>query len=430
MCQFTPVLDQSGAQVNSYAYDPITSYQIVPSPHAHSFYGSTTPTINQNTTELNLRQAGTWTSCAVLDDKSAYWQPVLYKYQAGQFVEQVPLSVNVYVTFVGDQPQPTCSSNQSGIGGTSTQCVNPFPAGATIVAGDGKCGTPSDPGNCAGGGTRQPVQKVYWTCTDSQEGKQTIPPDCSMGNPVPGLNHSDSNLAMHVNFPSCWDGSTTFAPGTQDMSAHFAYPTNQTCPVAYPYREPKFDMQITWPVKDGTCQHAEPPPPDPVANCITLSSGTGSQDANSVLSGHADFFDAWPVLDNPTNALSVLVHTCINADQLCGTPRSPTNITLPASAHVGDVITINGFSFCASRPDAQNPQNLNGNVDCTYGTATAVLFSGAAATSFTTINDTTISVTVPVGATTGPVSVKSPGHAEVPTLSFTGTSQGSIQILP
>jgi hypothetical protein len=129
-CRFTPVLDPNQVQVNSYAYDPIVSYQIVPSAHAHSFYGSTTPTINQNTTEANL-QAASGTMCAILDDKSAYWQPTLYRYQSGSYIEQVPLNVNVYVTFAGDQPQPTCSQagNQTGLGGTSTQCVNPFPIG-------------------------------------------------------------------------------------------------------------------------------------------------------------------------------------------------------------------------------------------------------------------------------------------------------------
>jgi hypothetical protein len=420
-CRFTPVLDPNQVQVNSYAYDPIVSYQIVPSAHAHSFYGSSTPTINQNTTESAL-QAATDTMCAILDDKSAYWQPTLYRYQLGSFIEQVPLNVNVYIGFPGDQPQPSCSqaSNQTGLGGTSTTCVNPFPIGTTMIAGDGKCGTAN--WTCSNG-TTQATQIVYWTCTDSTEGKDVVPPDCSTSNPN---NHADSNLDMHIKFPSCWDGLTTFAVGTQDMSAHFAYPVSQACPVGFPYPEPKLDMQVTWAVKDGTCAHIYPSPTTPQPNCITLSSGTGWQDANSVLSGHADFFDAWPTTGTNNNFLN-LIHTCLNADALCGTPKSPSQITFsPTSAHVGDTITITGMNFCASRPGSE----LEGTVDCSYGAATAVRFTGASSTSFTTVSDTSITATVPAGAVTGPISVRSPGHAEVLTLVFGGTSATPITILP
>jgi subtilisin-like proprotein convertase family protein len=99
------------------------------------------------------------------------------------------------------------------------------------------------------------------------------------------------------------------------------------------------------------------------------------------------------------------------------------SITLldPGSGKVGDVITINGA-------------NLSG--------ATSVKFNGVAATTFSVASAAQIVATVPAGATTGPVSVTTPGgtgnsstafvvkHARSVTLSLPGSSaEGTVTVL-
>jgi hypothetical protein len=62
-------------------------------------------------------------------------------------------------------------------------------------------------------------------------------------------------------------------------------------------------------------------------------------------------------------------------------------VFLPASGVVGTSVTITGTGFADS------------------SVATGVAFNGTAATSFTVMSDSQITATVPVGATTGPISV-------------------------
>jgi outer membrane protein assembly factor BamB len=73
----------------------------------------------------------------------------------------------------------------------------------------------------------------------------------------------------------------------------------------------------------------------------------------------------------------------------------------PTSGPVGTAVTINGSHFTG---------------------ATAVRFSGTATTSFTVVNDTQITTTVPAGATTGAVSVT--------TAAGTGSSSGVFTVIP
>jgi hypothetical protein len=81
---------------------------------------------------------------------------------------------------------------------------------------------------------------------------------------------------------------------------------------------------------------------------------------------------------------------------------------LPSAANVGSSITINGSGFV--------------NV-------TAVSFNGTSASGFTANSATSISVTVPVGATTGPVTVTAGSCSGVSALPFTVTTPGSSVVL-
>src|SRR5206468_1872 len=79
-------------------------------------------------------------------------------------------------------------------------------------------------------------------------------------------------------------------------------------------------------------------------------------------------------------------------------PPAITSFT-PMSGRVGTSVTINGTGFTG---------------------ATAVTFNGSTA-SFTLASDTTIQATVPVGATTGPISVTTPGGTTTSANNFTVT---------
>ena len=72
----------------------------------------------------------------------------------------------------------------------------------------------------------------------------------------------------------------------------------------------------------------------------------------------------------------------------------------PASADVGDLVTLTGTELAG---------------------AYAVRFSGTPATSFEVISDTKITASVPVGATSGPITVATPGG--------TGTSATSLNVI-
>ena len=93
-----------------------------------------------------------------------------------------------------------------------------------------------------------------------------------------------------------------------------------------------------------------------------------------------------------------------------GAGTTATNLTVPAtpaisgftpaSGNVGVSLTINGANFTG---------------------ATVVAFNGTAATTWSVLTDTTISATVPVGATTGKVSVTTPAGTATSTADFTVT---------
>ena len=76
----------------------------------------------------------------------------------------------------------------------------------------------------------------------------------------------------------------------------------------------------------------------------------------------------------------------------------------PASGPVGTVVTISGTGFIGG---------------------VAVSFNGVAASSFAFLSDTQVQATVPLGATTGPVSVVTPAGTAISPTNFSVTTGGS-----
>jgi uncharacterized repeat protein (TIGR03803 family) len=110
--------------------------------------------------------------------------------------------------------------------------------------------------------------------------------------------------------------------------------------------------------------------------------------------------------------------------------------TVPSGAKTGSVtITTPGGALTSNRPFRITPQIKNfsptsgpiGTIVTIHGSGliqtSKVTFNGVAATSFTVNSDSKVTATVPTGATTGKISVNTPGGTATSTASFTVTAE-------
>jgi hypothetical protein len=148
--------------------------------------------------------------------------------------------------------------------------VSPFPQGLRMIAGNAKATS------------FQSFRVTFWNCGAAAGiPLSSEPPDC------PDL--QATGLRLHVTFPSCWDGQNLDSP---DHKSHMAYPEGRRCPATHPVEVPAISLIVRYPVWDDSG--------------LELASG-------GVLSGHADFFNAWN-----QKALTRLVDGCLNALRHCG----------------------------------------------------------------------------------------------------------------
>jgi hypothetical protein len=96
-------------------------------------------------------------------------------------------------------------------------------------------------------------------------------------------------LALHVQFPDCWDGVSL---DSADHQSHMAYSVRGVCPAGHAVAVPAVQVNVRYPSAGGAG--------------LTLASG-------GQFSGHADFFNAWNQA-----ALERLVTGCLNALRHCG----------------------------------------------------------------------------------------------------------------
>ena len=212
--------------------------------HDHTFVGNIST--DASSTLASLQAAGT--TCRRPADTAAYWMPTLIV--DGRPVQ--PLGATIYYRR------------------NTLARVHAFPSGFKMIAGDSKATAPQD------------KRITFWNCgVESGIPPSDTPPACPDGR--------GRELRLHVNFPSCWDGTSL---DSADHKSHMTYPTAGVCPADHPVAVPVINLIYRYPVS-GDHEFA-------------LSSG-------GVYSAHADFFNAWH-----QNVLRLLVNVCLNGLRHCG----------------------------------------------------------------------------------------------------------------
>lgn len=197
------------------------------------------------------------TTCEQPADTASYWAPVLLD------ADREPV-----------EPLGAVAYYRAGVDVDPAR-VESYPANLMLVAGDH---TATEP---------QPLSVVSWSC-DRGGLRQSTPPDCSRG----------TNLRLLVTFQDCWNGVDLRTDDPDHPSAHAAYSTAGECPASHPVHIPQLQLAVDFPALD----------PDGLA----LASG-------GILSGHADFWNAWH-----QDKLEREVEMCLQRDLPCAiTGRRP-----------------------------------------------------------------------------------------------------------
>ena len=151
--------------------------------------------------------------------------------------------------------------------GVDPATVEPYPYGLEMLGGDQAAEEP------------QSLDVVAWSC-GSGSVREVTPPTCPEGRP----------LRMAVSFPDCWDGENLDSP---DHVSHVARSEDGACPGSHPVPVPQLLFTITYPITGE-------------GHDLSLASG-------SLLTGHADFFNAWD-----EDKLRTEVESCIRRGLTCG----------------------------------------------------------------------------------------------------------------
>jgi len=212
--------------------------------HDHTFIGN--DTTNAFSTLGSLQGASS--SCRRAGDSAAYWVPTLLSATGSPIL---PRAATVYYR------RHTLAALQA------------FPAGLEVVAGNSKATA------------AQALSVTSWNCGPEAGVKpQSTVPTCP--------DAARDGLALHVQFPDCWDGVHLDSPNHQ---SHMAYSVKGVCPADHPVAVPALQVNVRYPSAGGPG--------------LVLASG-------GQFSGHADFFNAWDQAQ-----LQRLVNGCLNALRHC-----------------------------------------------------------------------------------------------------------------
>lgn len=165
------------------------------------------------------------------------------------------------------------------------------------------------------------------------------------------------------------------------------------------------------------------PPPTPAPAITAINPTHGSAGATVSLTG-TNLAGATSVRFNGTNAFSFTQVSATQVDAVVPSGATSGTITLSTGAGTGT-----SAAFTVDAPLAPTLTALNPTVGAAGATVTltgthfvgasAVSFNGTAATTFTVVSDTQMTAVVPAGATTGTVSVTTPGGTATSGTSFT-----------
>jgi hypothetical protein len=212
--------------------------------HDHTFIGNDTTNAFSS---VETMRGGT-SSCRRAGDTAAYWAPTLIG-PSGQAIQ--PRAATVYYRRHTLVP------------------LQAFADGFRMIAGNARATSP------------QGLTVTSWNC-GPQAG---IRPQAT----VPTCPDADRRgLALHVQFPDCWDGVNLDSP---DHQSHMAYSISGRCPADHPVALPAIQLNLRYPSAGGPG--------------LVLSSG-------GQFSGHADFFNAWEAQE-----LRRLVNRCLNGLRHC-----------------------------------------------------------------------------------------------------------------
>jgi hypothetical protein len=212
--------------------DPIEDPgQQVASGHEHMFFGNNLngAGVQSSTTYTDLNNAAnatpTGTTCQDSKDTAAYWAPESFMPGGNSYDPAKPAAVSWYLpgcTFKGGTGiNYTCGANTDNdiyirayYTTTHAPAVRQLPPGTAMISGTPDAAGPS-------GATQvTPQTTIYWDCgantvlnpegqkVQEQTPESTWPYDCSPWSS--GMPPSEQGLDEIINFPSCWDGQSSF----------------------------------------------------------------------------------------------------------------------------------------------------------------------------------------------------------------------------
>ncbi|KAF2818101.1 hypothetical protein CC86DRAFT_238970, partial [Ophiobolus disseminans] len=215
------------SRLGVFRIDPIVS-RGAPSTHAHTLHGA--QNLNFKSTYYDLLSSSC-TSCAVLQDMSAYWTPPLMFYHLNGTIDIVPQvgGMLIYYHLFGEN-------------------IKAFPIGFEMVAGDAGRRSASTLLTDNTTQTALAQRAVGFTCLDY---KATAKAEGALErHHLPHKSIIDSKctdgLRLELMFPSCWDGTSV---ATHDHKSHVAYPhlvREGKCPDGFESRLPALYYETVW----------------------------------------------------------------------------------------------------------------------------------------------------------------------------------------
>ncbi|KAK3325585.1 hypothetical protein B0H66DRAFT_129495 [Apodospora peruviana] len=337
--------------------DPLVSPGEVAA-HAHAIHGSSGFSEKANYEDL---LKGDCTSCAVTQDKSAYWTPAMYFKHANGDYQDVPQvgGMLAYYFLNKDDGNP---------GGG----IKAFPEDFRMIAGD----TLRRNYTISGQDASQPdPEKSRWASLGQT--KQTDLAQRALGynclnydkqaegslyrHYLPDKAYLDANciqgVRIEIMFPSCWDGKNTDSP---DHRSHVAYPDlvmTGSCPPGFPVKLPGLFYETIWDTHAFAGVEGE----------FVIANG----DVNG-FGYHADFMNGWEVpflqkaVDQCTN-LSGRIEDCSLFDIQTEDEQRMCTIDAPSALSAEKVAGLIGNA-------------LPGNVKIQYGPGPATAKNPGSAT--------------------------------------------------